>query len=128
LVSGLAFAPWWAVYAVLRLWLGWTHLALALGFLACGTVSALFVWRHVEKRLVAGATPMNDPLVFRMTASYAPDFEAGIVLFDVNDTLVQLFPTPLESVGAEVQVFSERFEPVARSAPRHTQILELTGA
>lgn len=97
LAAGLAFVPWGAVYAVLRLWGGWTHRALALGFLACGTVTALLVWQHVEKRLGARATPINDPLVFHMTASYASGSEVTPVItlpldivFDTNAIIVQL--------------------------------------
>src|SRR5947207_9380267 len=100
LAAGLSFAPWAVLCAVLRFRAGWTHPLVTAFFLACGLITALFVWQHVEKRLVAGATPINDPLVFHMTTSYASGSGATLVftvpvsvVFDANATIVQLAPT-----------------------------------
>jgi len=138
LAAGLAFVPWGVAYAVLRLWGGWTHPAVTLAVLGCGTVTALFVWRRLEAKLIATPTlkqPANVPAEMRI--DYARGSEADSlttlpadVPFYARVFVLHLDPGHVEIVGGEIQFSSvETSEPVAQNVmPRRTQIRVLTEA
>ncbi len=136
--AGLTFAIWGAVYAVLRLSYGWTRPAVTLALLGCGTVTALFVWQHVEKRLIGTATPTNSPPEVQVTMAYGSGDTIGVIVLSatapiaISPTYTAVFiaaPLSSERLLQALRVSSmEKFEPVARNAPRQSQVLVLNEA
>ncbi len=124
-VAGLALAPWGTVYALLRVWAGWTHPVVGLILLACGAVTAAGVWRRLERLLaergvneirvlIADPVTITDYAGATATGSEEDDFVAGA--FTIPQ-IIKVAPPEIEARETHApSPFVDKFEPMARSS------------